>query len=255
MKVNERLVKDLRLPPIGFGMWDYGGELDPDCSRDASRIALLQHAIALGYHHFDTAEMYGGGHSEELLGLALREHERSDFIVTTKVNKQNLGYNDLVAACDRSLDHLQMSYIDIYLIHWPNPLIPLSETFRALNHLKQAGKIRHIGVSNFDVSLLEQAVKLSDTPLATNQVRYSLFYRRPQDNGTLTFCRQNDIVLTAYSPLRLGDLSHPVVIEIANRRAATPAQVQQIRQQQNLEAANIQLSEADIQNLNALRTT
>ena len=161
--VYEEVTNNLRFPPVGLGTWDYGGQLNPDHSRDEPELAALQQAIALGYRHFDTAEMYAAGHSEELLGRALGGQERSDFIITSKVNKENLAYDDLLAACDRSLDRLQTSYIDMYLIHWPNPEIPLTESFRALNQLVDVGKIRNIGVSNFDLPLLEQAAKLCET--------------------------------------------------------------------------------------------
>ena len=270
---------ELRLPLIGFGMWDDvaqtvkdsgGRPVDPDDDRDAAQMAVLHQAINLGYRHFDTAEMYAAGHSETILGRALLEQERSDFVVTSKVSAENLAYDDLLAACDRSLERLQTSYIDLYLIHWPNLEIPLAESFRALNHLVNVGKVRHIGVSNFDVPLLEQAVQLCETNLATNQVYYGLLNRKPQESGTLAFCQENKVVLTAYAPLRGGVLTHETVVEIAERIAATPSQValnwlirqpgvitiphssNEQRQKDNLEATNILLSETDIQRLDML---
>ncbi|MDG2070677.1 MAG: aldo/keto reductase [Pseudomonadales bacterium] len=276
---NTGQANELRLPPIGFGMWDDvaqtvkdtgGRPLDRDIDRDAAQLAILHQAINLGYRHFDTAEMYAAGHSETILGRALLEQERSDFVVTSKVSAENLAYDDLLAACERSLDRLQTSYIDMYLIHWPNPEIPIADSFRALNHLVNLGKIRHIGVSNFDVPLLEQAVQLCETNLATNQVYYGLRNRKPQENGTLKFCQENNVVLTAYGPLRGGVLTHQTVVEIADRIAATPSQValnwlirqpevitiphssNEQRQKDNLEATNIQLSESDVQLLELL---
>ena len=276
---NTGQANELRLPPIGFGMWDDvaqtvkdtgGRPLDRDIDRDAAQLAILHQAINLGYRHFDTAEMYAAGHSETILGRALLEQERSDFVVTSKVSAENLAYDDLLAACERSLDRLQTSYIDMYLIHWPNPEIPIADSFRALNHLVNLGKIRHIGVSNFDVPLLEQAVQLCETNLATNQVYYGLLNRKPQENGTLKFCQENKVVLTAYAPLRGGVLTHQTVVEIADRIAATPSQValnwlirqpevitiphssNEQRQKDNLEATNIQLSESDVQLLELL---
>jgi|TARA_B110000196_G_C21106590_1_gene645521 diketogulonate reductase-like aldo/keto reductase len=270
---------ELRVPPIGFGMWDdvaqtvkdAGGlPVDKDDDRDTAQLAVLHQAIKLGYRHFDTAEMYAAGHSERILGRALLEQERSDFMITSKVSAENLAYDDLLAACDRSLDRLQTSYIDMYLIHWPNPEIPLTESFRALNHLVNVGKIRHIGVSNFSVPLLEQAVQLCETHLATNQVYYGLLNRKRQEDGTLKFCQGNKIVLTAYAPLRGGVLTHQTVLEIAERISATPSQValnwlirqpgvitiphssNEQRQKDNLEATNIQLNEADVQHLDML---
>ena len=273
--------KQLQLPTIGMGMWAYGGGLSPDHTKDDVEVAALQNAFEIGYRHFDTAEMYASGHSEELLGLALKDYERDDFIITSKVNKENLAYDDLLAACDRSLKYLQTSYIDLYLIHWPNPAIPLEESFRALNQLVDSGKIRRIGVSNFDLPLLEHAVALSETPLFGDQVHYSLLFRRPQHDGTLDFCRENDMVLTAYWPLKDGSgrsaqsgaaLNNQVVIEIADRISATPAQVainwlarqpnvvtipkssNEQRQQENLAAGDIVMSEEDVDKLDGLAT-
>jgi diketogulonate reductase-like aldo/keto reductase len=223
----------------------------------------------MGYRHFDTAEMYAAGHSELMLGRAMSTQQRSDFILTTKVNADNLAYDDLLAACDRSLERLQTDYIDLYLIHWPNPEIPLAESFRALNHLVSVGKIRHVGVSNFNLPLLAQAVDLCETPLATNQVYYGLLARKPQQEGTLQFCQEHHIVLTAYAPLR-GVVAHPTVVEIAGRIAATPAQValnwlvrqpgvvtiphsgNAQRQKDNLAAVDISLTEGDIAQLDAI---
>ncbi len=273
------MTDDFRLPPIGMGMWDYGGEMSPDHSRDEPEVTALQHAISLGYRHFDTAEMYASGHSEELLGRALIGQDRGDLIITSKVNRENLAYDDLLAACDRSLRHLQTDYIDLYLIHWPNPDIPLTDSFCALNHLVDTGKIRRIGVSNFDRPLLEQAAALSETPLFGNQVHYSLFFRKPQEDGTLTFCRENDMTLTAYWPLKDGSgkaaqssasLTNETVSEIADRISATHAQVainwlvrqpnvvtipkssNSERQKENLEASKIKLSDDDVRLLDAI---
>lgn len=276
--MNNSAANKLVLPPIGFGMFDdvaldvkvTGNPVKPDPDRDAAQVEVVNSAIALGYRHFDTAEMYAGGHSEVILGRAIATHARGDFIVTSKVNGENLAYTDLLAACDRSLENLQMDYIDMYQIHWPNPDIPLQESFRALNQLVDEGKIKHIGVSNFDVPLLKQAIELSETGIASNQVYYTLLGRGPKQDGTLAFCQDHEILLTAYAPLRGGILSHSVVMEIASRINATPAQVaiqwlirqpgvitiphsdKKERQKENFEAANIELDDADVQLLDAL---
>ncbi|MFN8442563.1 MAG: aldo/keto reductase [Caldilineaceae bacterium] len=255
---------------IGLGLWDFGGGENPDYSRDNADLAAIHNAIAIGYRHFDTAEYYASGHSEELLGRALRDYQRSDFFVTTKVSPSHIRYDDLLAACDRSLKRLQSDYIDLYLIHWPSSTIPLSESMRALNRLVAEGKIRHVGVSNFDLPLLKEAVRLCETPLATNQVHYNLLHREYVQNGVIAYCQQQGILVTAYSPLLDGVLEHKTVQAIAQQHHATGAQValqwliqqpqvitipkssKQLRQQENWDASGVVLSEEDIAQLNRL---
>jgi diketogulonate reductase-like aldo/keto reductase len=258
------------IPVIGLGMWDYGGGTSPDYSRDKHDEAALHSAIAIGYRHFDTAEYYANGHSEELLGRALQPHNRSDFFVTTKVSPSHIRYDDLLAACDRSLRRLQTDYIDLYLIHWPSETIPLRDSMRALNRLVAEGKVRHVGVSNFDLPLLQEAVDLCETPLATNQVHYNLLHREPVEDGVLAYCQEHHILVTAYSPVKDGVLKNRTVTEIAQQHGATPAQVaiqwliqqpqvitipkssNEQRQQNNWDAVTVALTTTDIQRLDRL---
>jgi len=267
---SKQLPDGTEIPAIGLGLWDYGGESEPDYSRDEADMAGIHSAVEVGYRHFDTAEYYASGHSEELLGRALQAYKRSDFFITTKVSPGNLGYEDLLAACERSLKRLQSDYIDLYLIHWPNEKIPLSESMRALNQLVSEGKIRNIGVSNFSVDLLREAVELCATPVVTNQVHYNLLRRGPEENGVLAYCQAHDILVTAYSPVKNGVLENETVNQIAQRHNVTAAQValqwlvnkpqvitipkssNRTRQQQNLDAASITLTADDIQALDAL---
>ncbi|MCB0064457.1 MAG: aldo/keto reductase [Caldilineaceae bacterium] len=253
---------------IGLGLWDFGGGSSADHSRDDQDEAAIHSAVEIGYRHFDTAEYYASGHSEELLGRALQSYKRSDFFVTTKVSPGHIRYDDLLAACDRSLRRLQTDYIDLYLIHWPSETIPLSESMRALNRLVTENKIRHVGVSNFDLALLKEAVALCETPLATNQVHYNVMHREYVQNGVIAYCQEQGILVTAYSPVKDGVLRNGTVQEIARQRSATPAQValqwliqqpqvitipkssNKARQQENWDAATVALTTADMQRLN-----
>ena len=255
---------------IGLGLWDFGGGTVPDYGRDDADLAAIHNAIAIGYRHFDTAEYYASGHSEELLGRALRDYQRSDFFITTKVSPSHIRYDDLLAACERSLKHLQTDYIDLYLIHWPSETIPLTESMRALNRLVAEGKIRHVGVSNFDLALLQEAVRLCDTPLATNQVHYNLLHREYVQNGVIPYCQEQGILVTAYSPLLDNVLDNETVQAIAQQHNATPAQValqwliqqpqvitipkssKQPRQQENWDAGTLVLSAEEIEQLDQL---
>jgi len=224
----ETLFSGETLPKLGFGMWRLGGAETPDYRFDDEVIRLVRTAIDLGCRHIDTAEGYAGGHAEELVGRAIKSYARQAVFVTTKVSPHDSGlrYEDVIPAFPASLKRLEVDYVDMYLIHWPSPVVPLEETFRALNEIAAQGAVRYLGVSNFDLELLKQARELSRLPIATNQVPYSLFNRKYAANGVLDYCRANDILLTAYRPIQGERLqTDPVVAEIAARHAATPAQI------------------------------
>ena len=224
----EPLANNSRIAKIGFGTSGIAGVLMADRSRDTRALAALRTALELGYTHFDTAEMYAAGHAEELLAQAVSETgtSREALFITSKVQPMHLTYGGVKKACEGSLRRLRMATIDLYLIHWPNPLLPLKETFRALNELAREGKVRHLGVSNFNLGLLQQAQELSETPILTDQVPYSLSHRSYVKNGVLKFCQEHDILVTAYSPLDRGHLSlDDTLRKIAAAHEATPYQI------------------------------
>ncbi|MBC7879445.1 MAG: aldo/keto reductase [Anaerolineales bacterium] len=221
-------IPSLTLPKIGFGTWKLGGGSSADPKADPVSMAALRSALDMGYTHFDTAEMYANGHSEELLGLAIRESKfkRETLFITSKVLPSHLQYDQVLQACENSLRHLQMDTIDLYLIHWPQAGMKLKDTFRALNKLVKDGKVKHLGVSNFSIKLLKEAQEHSETPIITNQVPYSIADRSYVKNGLLDYCQQNDILLTAYSPIEEGRLrSNKNLDEIAKTHNATPYQI------------------------------
>ena len=262
------------IPKIGFGMWKIGGDSFPDLSLDSASMNALRAALEVGYTHFDTAEGYASGHSEELLGRALRETntEREAIFVTTKISPEHLDYEQVLRSCEGSLRRINVDYVDLYLIHWPPRTgMNLEESFRALNILVKDGKVKHLGVSNFNLKLLKQAQSLSETPIFTNQVPYRLPDRTYVENGVLEYCQQNDILLTAYSPVKFRNLPvNKTVRAIAEAHSATSFQIalawlvtqprvitipmsfnpQHIRE--NFEAADIELSEEEFKTLNGL---
>lgn len=224
----ETLFNNEKIQTIGFGTWRIGGASSPNATLDSASLAALHSALALGYTHFDTAEMYGGGHSEELLGQAVRESgiDRSKLFITTKVTPSHLRFHDVLHACESSLRRLKMDYLDLYLIHWPSHSIPLEETFQGLNQLVSQGKVRHLGVSNFELDMLQQSQKLSATPIVTNQIPYSLFDRSYVKNGVLGYCQAQNILVTAYSPVKEGRIKVTHSLQsIANAHNATPYQI------------------------------
>jgi diketogulonate reductase-like aldo/keto reductase len=217
-------IKSLTLPKIGFGTWRIGN----DRGSDLRSLAALRAALEAGCTHFDTAEMYADGHAEELLGQAVRETGivRESLFITSKVQPSHLHYDDVLRSGAASLRRLGTYYLDLYLIHWPGIGMSLRDTFRALNNLVRDGRVRRLGVSNFNLKLLQQARELSDTPLITNQVPYSLSDRSYVTNGVLEYCRQNDLLLTAYSPLEEGRLKvDPALRSVAEAHNATPYQI------------------------------
>jgi diketogulonate reductase-like aldo/keto reductase len=221
-------VRDLLLPKIGFGTWNIGGGSSPDPKTDAVGLAALRCALDTGYSHFDTAEYYAAGHSEELLGRAARESlaQREALFITSKVWPSHLKYDQVLKSCENSLRRLQMDYLDLYLVHWPEAGMKLKETFRGLNKLVRDGKVKNLGVSNFNVELLQEAQALSETPLLTNQVPFSLSDRSYIKNSVFEYCQRNEILLTAYSPMDLGNLKHKSLLEtLSSAHGATPHQI------------------------------
>jgi len=228
--VKTETVDGVTLPKIGLGTWSFGGDWDANrsSSSDGRDLAALRRAIEIGYRHFDTAEVYSGGHSEELVGRAIRESgiARELVFVTTKVAPEHLAYESVLASCEGSLRRLGLDYIDLYLIHWPRRGAAFGEAFRALNELVETGKLRHLGVSNFKFDLLDRVRSLAATPILTDQVPYSLNDRSYVTNGVLEYCQRNEIVITAYSPLDQGKFKPSAAArEIAHEHKATTEQV------------------------------
>lgn len=221
-------IHNLQIPKIGFGTWTIGGEGTPDPTSDERSSLALNSALDLGYTHFDTAEIYAAGHAEELLGQVIRERgvPRETLFITSKVSPEHLKYEDVLSSCENSLKRLGMDYLDLYLIHWPKVGMKLEETFRALNQLVQTGMVRHLGVSNFNLKLLKKAASLSETPLLTNQVSYSIPERTCVNNGVLEYCQNNDILLTAYTPLKRRFIKGSQALKaIASSRGVSPEQI------------------------------
>ena len=216
---------DTTIPVLGLGTFGIGGRSSADTSRDSEGVSAIQKALEIGYRHIDMAEVYGAGHSEELIGRAIGGFDRAELFITSKVDPAHLQREAVLKALDGSLGRLNTDYVDLYLIHWPNHEIPLAETFEALNSLVQKGKVKHLGVSNFDSKLLGEALQLSETHIVTNQVPFGLTDRSYAKNGVLKFCQEEGILLTAYSPVKKGNLDSKIVKDIAAKYEVTPAQI------------------------------
>ena len=202
-----------QIPALGFGTSPMTGGLSPDT------VVAALHA---GYRHIDTAWKYG---TERTVGEAMRASgvPRGDIFLTTKVSHEYLRADAFAKSVDESLAALKVDYVDLLMVHWPNPAIPLAETMPALAKAKQQGLARHIGVANFNIALLDQAIKLCPEPLVALQAEYHPYL---DQSKLLTAVRQRGLVFVAYCPLGRGRLfSDPVLAEIAKARGKSIAQV------------------------------
>ena len=208
------------IPVLGQGTWRMG----EDSSQKDAEVAALRLGLDMRMTRIDTAEMYGEGGAEEVVCDAI-ENRRDEVFLVSKVYPHNASRRGAVAACERSLKRLKTDCIDLYLLHWRSS-IPLSETLSAFESLKQAGKIRDYGVSNFDADDMEKAINLPNgKQIATNQVLYNL-KRRGIEWDLLPWCRQNNIPIMAYSPIeQQAILKNSQLKSIASRHNATPAQI------------------------------
>lgn len=214
------------MPVLGQGTWRLGGvsERDPE-NDDARDVAVIRRALDAGLTHIDTAEMYAGGHAEELVGEAIRGVERSRLFLSGKVWKSHLGGDGPLRAAEASLRRLGVDAFDLYLVHQVNPEIPLKETIRAMNRLQREGLARNIGVSNFSLDRLKQAQALSEVPIVANQLHYNLQVREIELSGLLDFCQETGVMVIAWRPLRGVDCSVPLLTELAARYGHTPRQL------------------------------
>jgi 2,5-diketo-D-gluconate reductase B len=243
--------KLIRMPRLGLGTWPMRGA---ECQR------AVEGALALGYRHVDTAEMYG---NEEEVGAALAASglKREEIFLTTKVWNDKPNGAAIRRAFDASLQRLATPYVDLLLIHWPSPELELSDALRGLAAIRAEGRAKAIGVSNFPPRLLKRAIE-ADVGLACLQVEFHVML---DQSRLLGICREHGMVLTAYSPLAKGESSeHPVLRRIAGKHRATGAQValawllaqegvamvpkaaSHNRQQENLDAVRVTLDAEDM---------
>ncbi|MDA4130278.1 MAG: aldo/keto reductase [Thaumarchaeota archaeon] len=194
---------------IGMGAMEASGADFGQPYVESDILDAVANSKAAGVNLIDTAEEYGRGNSEKVVGKALKEAGRDNFVVATKVYGQHLRYEELQKACAASLERLGVNEIDLYQVHWPDPWeqIPFKYTFKALEKLYDEGKIRAIGVSNFAVRDLEEARSLlSHAEIVSNQVRYNLLQREIEEE-VLPYCQKNSISILAWAPIASGALS------------------------------------------------
>jgi diketogulonate reductase-like aldo/keto reductase len=188
-----------RIPAVGLGTWDLRGGT---CTR------IVEQALQLGYRHIDTAEMY---ENEREVGEGLRASgvKRSEVFITTKIWPTHFATGDFERSTKECLKRLRLSEVDLLLLHWPNPRIPLAETMASLCKMKQAGFTRHIGISNFTVPLISEALALATEPLVTDQIQWHPYLDQSEIAAA---CRKNGLAVTAYSPIARGKASRDKVL-------------------------------------------
>ncbi|RAK08165.1 diketogulonate reductase-like aldo/keto reductase [Halanaerobium saccharolyticum] len=199
------------IPVIAYGTWDIAEE------NVGEKVEI---ALKAGYNHIDTAEGY---HNEAGIGEVLKDYDREDLFITSKVLPSNLNYESVIKACERSLEKLGTDYLDLYLIHWPNPAISLRETLQAMKYLSDQGMVKNIGVSNFSVYQLKVALKITQVPITVNQVEFHPWLYQKE---LLEVCDQNDVVLEASAPLaRTEVLKDETILKLADKYDKSPAQI------------------------------
>ncbi|MFB6222252.1 MAG: aldo/keto reductase [Haloarcula sp.] len=213
--MDEIQVQGTSVPALGLGTWQLTGQ---------SCRETVETALEMGYRHIDTAQAYG---NERQVGRGIEAAavDRQEVFLTTKLDSGNRDERSVRRSTRESLNKLGTDYLDLLLIHWPNMpwMASLSETLDAMNDLVDDGLVRHIGVSNFSLSLLDEARELSAAPILTDQVQFHPYW---DQRKLLDYCRVHDVLLTAYSPLaRGGVLDDPALVQIGNRYDKSAAQV------------------------------
>jgi 2,5-diketo-D-gluconate reductase B len=201
------------IPVLGFGTWELRG---------TTAARAVEEALDIGYRHLDTAAMYG---NEVEVGAGIRANgtPRDEIFITTKVWPNDAGDGPFQRSAEASCKRLKVDEVDLLLIHWPSATVPLKEQIFTLCDAKKRGFARYVGVSNFDVDMIEQAVRFSDEPLVTNQIEHHPWI---DQSAVFSACARHGISITSYSPIGKGRRLHdPVLVEIARARGKTPAQI------------------------------
>ena len=247
MKIPTKILKSgFEMPVFGLGTWMMGGGFEHDPNNDDhADIHAIKNAIDNGITHIDTAEVYANGYAETLVGKAIKEYERKKIFLVSKVAPNHLHYDDVLSALEASLQRLQTEYLDLYLVHQPNPDTPIKETMKALDYAKQQGLIKHIGVSNFTVQRFQEAQSHTSNKIVANQLHYNLMFREPERKGLVTFCQENDVMFIAWRPVQKGLLTkeQTIVSMLCEKYKKTPSQI----------AINWLLSQLNIVTLSKMR--
>jgi aryl-alcohol dehydrogenase-like predicted oxidoreductase len=196
----KKLKSGFELPVYGMGLARVGGSTEKDTSQDEEWIKSIKLAIDNGVTHFDTAEAYGVGHSEELLGRAIKDTQRNRLIVASKVSAWNQTYDSIRKSCQASLQRLGTDYIDLYMLHtFPERGTDIKDTMRAMTDLVDQGLIKNIGVSNLTINRFKAAQAATPHKIVCNQLHYNVQFREVEQRGILEYSQKNDVFVVAWN--------------------------------------------------------
>ena len=207
------MAKDAKIPVLGLGTWPMHGQ---------ACVRAVAEALKLGYRHIDTAQMYGN-EAEVGAGVAASGIPRDEVFITTKVQRESISAKRMPRTVEESVRSLGVDHVDLLLIHWPNPSVPIAESMGVLSEMKRRGLARHIGVSNYTAALLDEAVRTSPVPIVVNQIEYHPFV---DQSKLLAAIRRHGLAATAYTPLAHGRVvGNKVIEDIASAHGKTAVQV------------------------------
>lgn len=256
---TKKLQSGCEIPLFGLGTWQMGGREERNLENDDTRdIRGIQNAIEAGITLIDTAEMYAGGHTEVLIGEAIKGFERKKLFLISKVLDGNQTEDGVYKAIEGSLKRLGTDYLDIYLLHRPDQTVHIRETMRAMNRIVSQGLVKHIGVSNFSRRQFEMAQHHSSGKLVTNQLHYNLEVRELEHNGDLKYYQDHDVIVMAWRPLQKSIIlsaGREILEEVGKKYGKTPAQIaiNWLVSQKNVITMSTMRDEAHLQeNLGAL---
>lgn len=224
MKLKTR--SGLPLHPIGVGTWGIGGTWEADFTNDLVGINAIRYSISKGQNHIDCGQVYGAGHTDEVVGRAIAGQKREDLFLTDKLWETSVGRGKVDQAVKSMLKKLGTDYLDILYIHKPWVDWPWQEAIPQINELIEGGIVRYFGVSNFNVSQMKRTLQLSNQPIVVNQLHYNVVYKKEVSRDVKSFCKVHNIQLVAWKPLERGEVANnKTVREIAKAYRATPEQI------------------------------
>lgn len=212
--------------PIGIGTWGFGGTWEADYDNDQEGMDAIRYSVSKGQNHIDSGQIYGAGHTDEVVGQAIKGVKREDIFVTDKVWETNVAKGKVRLAVEAMLEKLGTSYIDILYIHKPWEDFPWKEAVPQINELIDEGLIRYFGASNFTIQHLKEAQELSKHPIVTNQLHHNILFREEVTDEMRNYCKEHGIQIIAWKPLERGEvLKLKAVQKIAKAHKATPSQI------------------------------
>jgi len=230
----KKLSSGFEIPTLGLGTWLFGWRFEPEIYAEKDKRTsvdefekIIQYAISKWMTLIDTAELYAGWYTEEIIGKSIRNIPREKLFITSKIMVDKSEPERISTAIEGSLKRLWIDYLDLYLIHGRNKNFSLEQQMKKMNDIVQQNKTRYIGVSNFNTSSLKEARSYSEEPIVLNQVHYNFIFREPEADGLLSYCQNNDIILQAWRPVQYGELAkgNDFLKPFCEKYKKTPAQI------------------------------